>query len=117
MYGYNRIPASIPLNQGRKHSKAWRDSFAERLRERMIALGFMDAWNSSFIGKEDLDQMRIPEDDNLRRAVEVLNPLSSGEGLLRTSLLPSLLAALGRNARRFNPRAALFEIARVYLPE
>jgi len=29
-----------------------------------------------------LDQMRIPEDDNLRRAVEVLNPLSSGEGLL-----------------------------------
>lgn len=117
LYGYNRIPAGIPSNQGRKHPKALRDSFAERLRERMVALGFMDAWNSSFISQEYLDQMRIPEDDSLRRAIEVLNPLSSGESLLRTSLLPSLLAALGRNARRFNPRAALFEIARVYLPE
>jgi len=116
VYGYNRIETVLPKTEGRSAQKAWRDSFAERVRAKMISLGFLDSCNSAFIGPQHLDRMRIPEDDGLRQAVEILNPLSKDESLMRTSLLPSLLEALGRNARRLNPRAALFEIARIYIP-
>lgn len=117
IYGYNRIEKALPLSPGRVHQKAWRDTFIEKIRSRMVSLGFMDTWNSSFIGPEHLDRLRIPSDNSLRNAVPVMNPLSSVESLMRTTLLPSILEALGRNARRLNPRAALFEIARIYLPE
>jgi len=117
IYGYNRIRTVLPTSAGRTRQKAWRDTFVERIRAKMVALGFMDALNPSFIGPEHLERMRIAPGDSLRQAIPVLNPLSSNESLLRTSLLPSILEALGRNARRLNPRAALFEAARVYLPE
>jgi len=117
VYGYNRIRTVLPNTAGRTHQKAWRDTFAERTRAKMVSLGFMDSLNLSFIGPQHLDRMRVPAGDGLRKAIEVLNPLSSGESLMRTSLLPSILEALGRNSRRLNPRAALFEVARVYLPQ
>ena len=117
VYGYNRIQTSLPFTQGRSQQRAWRDSFLERVRRKMVSLGYMDALNSSFISPEDLDRMNLPEDDSLRDAVNVLNPLSSGESMMRTSLMPSILGVLGRNSRRFNPRVVVFEIARVYLPQ
>ncbi len=44
------------------------------------------------------------------------NPLSGDQAVLRTTLLPSLLAAAERNREVGNDGVALFEIARVYLP-
>jgi phenylalanyl-tRNA synthetase beta chain len=117
IYGYNKIKSEVPRTPGRTQVKPWRDTYLERVRSRMQALGFRDTLNSAFLGPELLDRMRLTEDDDLRKAVRVMNPLSVHESLLRTSLLPSILDALGRNARRLNHKAAIFEIARVYLPE
>jgi len=50
------------------------------------------------------------------RALRLPLPLSSDQSVLRTTLLPSLLAAAERNREVGNDDVALFEIARVYLP-
>src|SRR5206468_35436 len=53
-----------------------------------------------------------PDPDALRLPL----PLSSDQSVLRTTLVPSLLAAAERNREVGNSGVALFEIARVYLP-
>jgi len=55
-------------------------------------------------------------DDPDPAAIRIANPLSGDQAVLRTTLLPSLLAAAERNREVGNDGIALFEIARVYLP-
>src|SRR4029453_624348 len=43
-------------------------------------------------------------------------PISAEFAVLRTSLLPSLVEAVGRNVELGAERVGLFEVARVYLP-
>jgi phenylalanyl-tRNA synthetase beta chain len=55
-------------------------------------------------------------DDPEAAAIRLANPLSGDQAVLRTTLVPSLLAAAERNREVGNAGVALFEIARVYLP-
>src|SRR5262249_56878936 len=55
-------------------------------------------------------------DDPEPGGIRLVNPLSSDQAVVRTTLLPSLLAAAERNREVGNDGVALFEIARVYLP-
>src|SRR5262249_35498556 len=63
-----------------------------------------------------LDALGLPADDARRRALRLANPLSDEEPLLRTTLLPGLLAAARRNVGRGFPDLALFETGRVFRP-
>jgi phenylalanyl-tRNA synthetase beta chain len=47
-------------------------------------------------------------------ALRLTNPISADLSDMRPSLLPSLIAAAGRNAARGNPDIALFEVSHVY---
>ena len=47
-------------------------------------------------------------------AVALANPLSAELGVMRTSLLPGLVAALGRNPARQQPRVRLFELGQTF---
>ena len=76
----------------------------QRLRRRVgLALahaGYVEAPTYPFIGVADLDALGLPADDDRRNALRLANPLSDDEPLLRTTLLPGLLAALRRNVGR-----------------
>ena len=48
--------------------------------------------------------------------IEVANPLRAEESVLRPSLLPGLLRAVGHNAAHGNPDVAIFELGRVFAP-
>ncbi len=62
------------------------------------------------------DDLGAQADDPRRNALRLANPLSDTEPLLRTSLLPGLLATLVRNVGRGTSDLALFESGLVYLP-
>ncbi len=71
----------------------------------LAGCGLSEAYTPSLVGADpDRDALRLP------------NPLSSDQSILRTTLLPSLLAAAERNRSVGNEGVALFEIAHVYLP-
>jgi phenylalanyl-tRNA synthetase beta chain len=65
----------------------------------------------------DLDRLGLDGDLAARDAIELANPMSEEEKLLRTSLLPGLLRAARHNLARGSGGAAVFEIARVYGPD
>ena len=62
------------------------------------------------------DAFALAADDPRRSAVKLTNPLSEQEPLLRTSLLPPLLATLKRNLGRGRRDLALYEIGTVFQP-
>jgi phenylalanyl-tRNA synthetase beta chain len=67
-----------------------------------------------FASTEDLDRMSVPADDDRRALVRLANPLAETAPFLRTSILPGLFAAVGRNTSRGNDDLALFEAGSVF---
>jgi phenylalanyl-tRNA synthetase beta chain len=59
----------------------------------------------------------LRHDDASPQAWRLAEPISAEFAVLRTSLLPSLVEAAARNVELGAERVALFEVARVYLPD
>jgi phenylalanyl-tRNA synthetase beta chain len=59
----------------------------------------------------------LRHDDAIPEAWRLAEPISAEFAVLRTSLLPSLVEAAARNVELGAERVALFEVARVYLPD
>jgi phenylalanyl-tRNA synthetase beta chain len=65
----------------------------------------------------DFDALGLPADDARRVALRLANPISDQQPLLRTTLLPGLLAAVRRNVSRGVRDVALFEVGLVFRPD
>src|SRR6202044_1853343 len=78
--------------------------------------GFVEVLSSPFGARSDVDLLGLLPEDLRRPAVEVANPLSEDEPLMRTTLLPGLLRVLGRNIGRGFTDTELFEIGLVFRP-
>ncbi|MCA9582978.1 MAG: hypothetical protein KC416_14360, partial [Myxococcales bacterium] len=73
--------------------------------------GLHQAINYAFVSPKDLERCQVPT-----RAVPLENPLSEERSVLRTSLLPGLLANVSHAKRRQVPDVALFELGVVFAP-
>ncbi len=70
----------------------------------------------SFANPNLADRLQLADNDARRVAVELSNPMSSEESLMRTTLIGSLLDAASRNSARGAESVRLFEVGPVYLP-
>jgi phenylalanyl-tRNA synthetase beta chain len=114
--GYENIPATMPKARVFSDRPARHQRMEKLLRELMVAQGFNEVINFSFIAPDALDKLRLTEGDSRRRTVALLNPLVDEQSVMRTTLLPGLLQSAARNLsyRCLNQR--IFELRRVYLP-
>jgi len=114
--GYENVPVELPrapLGSGLTE--------AQRLRRRvgrtLADAGYVEVLAYPFVAPSVWDTLGLDVDDDRRRALRLANPLSDEEPLLRTTLLPGLLATLRRNlSRGVGSGVALFEAGPVYLP-
>lgn len=110
VWGYDRIPTCAPdvkLSPGTPAATR----FVRTLRERAAAVGLTEVINLAFVSHKQLAQARVSTD-----AVPLINPLSEERDLLRTSLLPGLLANVQRAQRHQVASCRLFELARTFAP-
>jgi phenylalanyl-tRNA synthetase beta chain len=82
----------------------------------LISQGLNEIVTYSFISPKFYDSIKLPEDSPLRKSVIISNPLGEDTGVMRTTAIPSMLDALGRNYRNRLEEAGLFELATEYLP-
>jgi phenylalanyl-tRNA synthetase beta chain len=112
--GYQSIPVTLPRAPAGSGLTA-----AQRAKRRATAAlcdsGFAEVLLLPFVAGDVCDRLGLDADDPRRASVRVANPLSEDEAYLRTTLLPGLLAAAGRNAGRGAADVALFEIGTVFL--
>ncbi len=87
-----------------------------QVRDQMIQLGYSEVINYSFYNASCLDKLRIAENDARRQNVNILNPLTEEQGVMRTTLVPSLLETVARNLAYRSDDLALFELRHVFQP-
>ena len=112
--GYQTIPVTLPRAPAARGLTS-----AQRAKRRATAAlsddGYAEVLLLPFVAGDVADRLGLAADDSRRSAIRVANPLSEDEAYLRTSLLPGLIGAAGRNVGRGLPDVALFEIGTVFL--
>lgn len=112
---YDDIPSVLPPlrpGRGRTPSQKRRQAIGRAL----AATGYSEVWCLPFISPDVFDALGLPADDERRHAMRIANPLSDEEPLLRTTLLPPMLATLRRNIGRGQRDVAIFEMSLVFQP-
>jgi phenylalanyl-tRNA synthetase beta chain len=115
LHGYDRIVPRVP-STGRAGRRSPEDLAAGAVRRALAGAGWTEVLLYPFIADDDLAALGLAPDDPRRRTVKLVNPLSKEESVLRTTLLPGLLATVRRNANRQQGDLALFETGHVFVP-
>ncbi|MFW5636914.1 MAG: phenylalanine--tRNA ligase subunit beta [Thermodesulfobacteriota bacterium] len=115
LWGYNRIPVTSPAMPAEAVRPTPRMTARNRIKDLMSGYGFAEAVNYSFIDRGACDKLRLKEDDPRRRLLEILNPLTEEQTVMRTSLIPGLLETMGRNLAWQMRNLRLFEIGKTFV--
>jgi len=113
--GYDHVRGALPLapaGRGLTDTQRGRRAVARALAEN----GYVEVLSYPFVSPRAADDLGLPAGDRRRDAVKLANPLADTDPLLRTTLLPPLLATLRRNIGRGHRDLALYEIGVVFHP-
>ena len=114
LYGLNNVPSALLPSTDTQRGLNPRQTLTRKLRSLMVSAGLMEVVNYSFIGQTDLDHLALPKNHPMLKAVPIANPLSEDQGLLRTTLIPSLMRTVTHNYNRGQKDIAIFEIGHVF---
>lgn len=115
LIGYNEIPTTLPLVPMTFSARDRLRTQRQELAGMMVALGFHEAVNYSFVAPQHADLLGLPLDDARRRTVSLLNPLAEDQSVMRTTLLPGLLENARRNIYHQQPDVRLFEVGKIFI--
>ena len=109
IHGYDAIPATLPGGAMRLAPVTETRVEDADVRRQLAARDYLEALEFAFVDAGLLSRWSKGEG-----SVALANPLSAELGVMRTSLLPGLVDALGRNAARQQARVRLFEVGKVF---
>ena len=116
-FGYDNIPTTLPSGEATTGKLSYKLRIEEIAREVAEFSGFSQSMTYSFESPKVFDKLMIPQEDELRRVVTILNPLGEDFSVMRTSPLNGLLTSLSTNYNRRNKDVKLYELANIYLPK
>lgn len=109
MIGFDNIPATPPKARAKMLARDESRRDAHAVRAAVAARDYQEVVNFSFVES-------VWETNRLGRAdpIALVNPIASQMSVMRSSLLPGLLANVVYNANRRQNRARVFELGRVF---
>lgn len=116
-YGYDKIPTTLPSGEATQGGVSAQTNVCNIMRNVVEQYGFSEGMTYSFESPKAFDKLLIPEDSELRRAIEISNPLGVDYSIMRTTPLNGMLTSLATNYNHRNKDVRLYELANVYLPE
>lgn len=114
---YDNIAPTIPvaiLSSGGMTSKK---ALTKDVTHYLAHAGLSQIITFSFMHKDGLTNMMLPEGDSRYTAIPILNPISEEFPYMRTTLVPAVIEAAKRNIAQQNKDLWLFETANVYEPK
>ena len=107
IWGMDRVESTLP---GSAHAggRTQAQDRAELVARTLRACGLNETLTYSLVPADDQERLRMP-DDGLGEAVELLNPMSSEQSVMRRSIVPGLLRSLAYNESRGVSNVQLFE--------
>jgi phenylalanyl-tRNA synthetase beta chain len=114
--GVDRLPATLPARREAVGRLTPGQQLRRHASDALAAAGLHEIVGWSWSPPELADALRLAADDQRRTHVAIENPMSADQGLMRTTLLGSLLDVARRNVTHGTPDVAIFEAGAVYLP-
>jgi phenylalanyl-tRNA synthetase beta chain len=115
LYGYDRVPATLPQITASAGISDARQSVERRLREIMTGAGYAEVINYSFISPQAVDRLGLSSDDERRNSIAIRNPLTEEQAVLRTTMAYSLLLNARKNIDSGYFNIKIFELGKTFL--
>lgn len=116
-YGYDKIPVSLPKASATAGKLSYKLRIEQKARDIAEYCGFSQGMCYSFESPKVFDKLLIPEEDELRKAVVISNPLGEDFSIMRTLPINGMLTSLSTNYNRRNKDVRLYELGNIYLPK
>lgn len=117
IYGYDRLPSTLPSDELPPQRTNWELIREERVRDILVGAGLQEVITYPLLNIEREAALSTNEHGEIdpESYITLSNPISPERASLRHTLLASLLEVT-RNNLRFRDRVAIFEVGHVYLP-
>ena len=135
-YGFDNFPAALPDVSMKCPHTPYEKSLnptkypvapnlydrAERarlhdLREALIDMGLDECMHYTFMDPSDPTRLNFPSDAPESTPMKLANPMSVEHSTMRTTMIPSMIAALQKNLANQQKFCTLFEVGEVFYPK
>ena len=114
---YDNIAPTIPVAILSSGGMTPKKALTKEVTHYLADAGLSQIITFSFMHKDGLTNMMLPEGDSRYTAIPILNPISEEFPYMRTTLVPAVIEAAKRNIAQQNKDLWLFETANVYEPK
>lgn len=114
---YDNIAPTIPVAILSSGGMTPKKALTKEVTHYLAHAGLSQIVTFSFMHKDGLTNMMLPEGDSRYTAIPILNPISEEFPYMRTTLVPAVIEAAKRNIAQQNKDLWLFETANVYEPK
>ena len=116
MYGYDHITDTfLPTAQVTIGGQNPRQKTTLKLKRTLCSVGAFEGMHYSFFSPSDLNMMGYAQDAPERHAIRLINPINEDLSLMRTTLAPQMIHAIGRNQKRGTLEGRIFEIGNKFI--
>jgi phenylalanyl-tRNA synthetase beta chain len=111
--GYEQVASSLPVL--RVAPPLREVDRADHARAGLVACGASEAITFAFQSVERCASLGVAATDRRAQPIAIRNPMSADQAVMRTSLVPNLVAAVARNVSFGRADVDLFEVGSVFL--
>ena len=116
VHGLDQLPSTVPGREEGRGGLTSAQWTLRRMEDVLAGCGLDQVITYSFGEPGWADRLRLAPDDRRRGTVNLSNPLSVDQSIMRTMLLPGLLGTAAHNLAQRNLRVHVFELGKVFLP-
>jgi phenylalanyl-tRNA synthetase beta chain len=116
VHGLQNLPETLPLRREASGLLTRDQQVRRRVADTLTGAGLDEVVAYSFVAADAGTALGLAGDDRRAAPIALANPMSAEQAVMRTTLLPGLLAVVAGNLARQAERVAVFELGRAYLP-
>ena len=131
VFGYEDLAEEVIRLYGYEHIKPQLLSFAKvtdgglsdaqkmelKAKSALTKQGAFETVTFSFYSVKELDMLHLSDDDPLRKAIRIDNPISENYSIMCTTLVPNIINIMVKNFKNGNDSGRFFELANVYIAD
>jgi len=114
VHGLENIPSTLPARRSGWGGLTAAQVGMRKIEDLLVGAGLFQVIPYSFTDDQWPERLRLAHDDPRRASVRIANPLSSDQAVMRSMLLPGLLATAQSNGAVREERVHVFEVGRVF---
>ena len=117
IYGYDHIVGTKmrgTVNRGKLLPERIKTNKIKKL---LTGAGLYEIATYSFISSKAIDTLMLPENDERRNQIKIINPLGDEYSTMRTQLTTSMLTVLATNINKKISEGRFFEISKRFVPK